>query len=94
MKKSKPNFYTQIIDVLIELKVRYPSYSMGKHLATALDDYGDIWGISDKEILFALTKYKAQMEMDVPHIAGDEEIAEIEKDAMNLSIKYEEEEEY
>lgn len=90
MKKKKTNLYTEIIEVLQELKVLYPSYSMGKHISTALDDYGDIWGLSDKEVLFALTKYKAQMEMDVPHETGEDELREIMDDAMNLSITEEE----
>lgn len=90
MKKNKPKHYTEILTVLQELKKSYPSYSMGKHLSTALDEYGDIWGISDKEMLFALTKYKAQMEMDVPHETGEEELDKIIEDGMNLSSYNEE----
>ena len=56
---------------------------MGKHLATALDEYGDVWGITDRELLFALEKYKAQLEMDVPH-TDDDELDKIIKDGMNL----------
>lgn len=93
MKKKKKNLYGDIIDVLNELKVLYPSYTIGKHLSTALDDYGDIWGLSDKEVLFALTKYKAQMEMDVPHETNEEEIEEILRDGMNLTLSIEEEDE-
>lgn len=91
MKKKKPNLYSDIIDVLIELKTLYPSYTMGKHISTALDDYGDIWGLSDKEILYALTKYKATLEMDVPHETNEEEIEEILRDGLNLSLSIEEE---
>lgn len=92
MKKKKPNLYQEIIDVLLELKALYPSYSMGKHISTALDDYGDIWGLSDKEILYALTKYKATLEMDVPHETDEEEIDEIIKDGLSLSLSIEEDE--
>jgi hypothetical protein len=56
---------------------------MGRHIATALDDYGDIWGLTDKEILFALEKYKSQLELDVPH-TDDNELDQIIKDGMNL----------
>jgi hypothetical protein len=56
---------------------------MGRHLATALDEYGDIWGLTDKEILFALDKYKSQLELDVPH-TDDSELDQIIKDGMNL----------
>lgn len=91
MKKPKLNLYTDIINVLIELKTLYPSYSMGKHISTALDDYRDIWGMTDKEVLYAFTKYKAQMQMDVPHETGEDELKQIIDDAMNLSIRDEEE---
>jgi hypothetical protein len=95
MKKNKPNIYTDIINVLTELKSLYPSYTMGKHISTALDDYGDVWGLSDKELLFAFTKYKAQMEMDVPHETGEDELKQIMDDAMDLdSILKEKEDEY
>lgn len=56
---------------------------MGRHLATALDEYGDIWGLTDKEILFALEKYKSQLELDVPH-TDENELDQIIKDGMNL----------
>jgi hypothetical protein len=54
---------------------------MGMHLSTALDEYGDLWGVTDKEVLFALEKYKASLDMDFPHI---EEIDQIIKDGMDL----------
>lgn len=85
MKKTKQNYYKQILDVLIELKKLYPSYTMGKHLSTALDDYGDTWGLTDKEVLFALTKHKAKLELDVPHETDEDEINQILEDGMNLS---------
>jgi len=56
---------------------------MGKHLSTIIDEYGDIWGITDKELAYALKKYKAQLEMYVPTHAED--IDEIIKDGLNLS---------
>lgn len=56
---------------------------MGKHLSTALDGYGDVWGITDRELLFALEKYKAQLEMDIPH-TDEDEIDQIIREGMNL----------
>ena len=94
MKKPKLNLYADIINVLMELKTLYPSYSMGKHISTALDEYGDIWGMTDKEVLYAFTKYKAQMQMDVPHETGEEELKQIIDDAMSLSIRDEEDDDY
>jgi hypothetical protein len=81
MKKS--SYYQQILQVLDTLNSNYPAYNMGRHLATALDEYGDLWGISDREMLFALEKYKAQLEMDIPH-TDDNELDQIIKDGMNL----------
>jgi hypothetical protein len=90
MKKKPNRFYKEIVEKLLELKRLYPSYSMGKHLATALDEYEDMWGITDKEFLFAITKYAAQMEMDVPHETDEEEIEKIIEDGLNLSSYNEE----
>lgn len=92
MKKPKPTYFNEIVDVLRELKALYPSYSLGKHISTALDPYGDVWGMSDKEMLYTFTKYKAQMEMDVPRETDEEEIAKILKDGMNLKTSMFEEE--
>lgn len=79
----KPNYYNQAVHLLQQLHTAYPEYNMGKHLATALDGYGDIWGVSDKELVFALEKYKAQLDMDIPH-TDEKELDQIIKDGMNL----------
>jgi len=80
---KKPNYYNQIINLLQQLHIAYPGYNMGKHLSTALDEYGDIWGVTDKELLFALEKYKTQLEMDIPH-TDDKELDQIIKEGMDL----------
>lgn len=79
----KPNSYNAVIKILQELHSLYPTYNMGRHLSTALSDYGDVWGMTDKELLFALEKYKSQLEMDVQHV-DEAEIEQIMKDGMNL----------
>jgi hypothetical protein len=56
---------------------------MGKHLATVLDEYGNLWGVTDKELAYALVKYKGQLEMDFPH-TDDSEIERIIKDGLDL----------
>lgn len=89
---KKPNYYNQILSILKELHSLYPSYNMGRHLSTAFDEYGNIWNISDKEALYALEKYKAQLEMDVPHI-DEKEIDEIIKQGIDLDNILKEEEE-
>lgn len=80
---STKNYYNQAIHTLQELQRGFPTYNMGRHLSTALADYGDTWGLTDKEIAFALSKYKSELEMDVPH-ADDNEIDRIIKEGMDL----------
>lgn len=88
---KKPNYYNKVLHILQELHTAYPQYNMGKHLATVLDECGNIWGVSDKELAYALTKYKGQLEMDVRHI-DDSEIEDIIKDGLNLDKLFKEEE--
>jgi hypothetical protein len=79
--------------VLESLHKAHPTYNIGRHISTALDGYDDIWGVTDKEFLFALEKYELELNMDVDHI-DQEEIDEIIKDGMNLErTLFEEEEE-
>ena len=85
-----PNYYRQIIHALERLQKAHPKYNMGKHLSTALDG-SDLWGVSDKELLFALQKYEIELNMD-DHI-DDQEIEEIIKDGMNLERMFLDEEE-
>lgn len=78
---KKKSEYNEIIDVLRELKVLHPSYSMGRHIATALDDCGDVWGMRDKELLFSLEKYKSELDMN---IVSDDALDNILNDGLNL----------
>jgi len=80
---SKKNNYQQSLHTLQELHKDFPTYNLGRHLATALADYGDIWGITDKELAFALDKYKSELQMDVPH-TDDSELDRIIKEGMDL----------
>ncbi len=66
-----------------KLHKAHPTYNMGRHISTALDGYDDVWGVTDKEFLFALEKYELALNMDVDHI-DQEEIDKIIKDGMNL----------
>lgn len=85
----KQNQFNQIISILQELHDSYPAYNLGRHLATSLDEYGDLWGVTDKEMVFALMKYKSQLEMDVPH-ADEKEIDEIIREGMDLDNLFKE----
>lgn len=88
-KRATP--YNQAVQILHDLKKEYPNNTLGQHIATALGDYGDIWGISDKEFVFALEKYRAEMELN---IVSDTEVDKIVKDAENLDKMFLEEEDY
>lgn len=79
----KASYYSQILQILQQLHASYPNYNIGRHLATALDGYGDVWGLTDKEILFALEKYKSELDLDIPH-TDETELDQIIKDGMNL----------
>ena len=87
-----PNYYRQIIQTLVRLQKAYPTYNMGRHISTALDEYSDVWGVSDKEFLYAIQKYEIELNIDGPHI-DEEEIEAIIKDGMNLERTLFEEEE-
>ena len=89
---SKKTQYTEVIEILQELYKDFPTYNIGRHLATALSDYGDTWGLTDKEFAFALSKYKSEIEMDVPH-TDDSELEKIIKEGMDLDNILKEEEE-
>ena len=88
---KQPNYYRQIIQTLIRLQKAYPTYNIGRHISTALDEYSDVWGVSDKEFLYAIQKYEIELNIDGPHL-DDKEIEEIIKDGMNLDNIFEEEE--
>jgi hypothetical protein len=89
MMTKKPNYYRQIIRTLERLQKSHPTYNIGRHIATALDG-SDVWGITDKELLFALQKYEVELNMDVDH---EEDIEDIIKDGINLERTLFEEEE-
>jgi len=89
---KQPNYYRQIIKALERLQKAHPTYNIGRHISTALDGYVDLWGVTDKEFLFALQKYEIELNMDVDHI-DDQEIDKIIKDGMNLERMFLDEEE-
>jgi hypothetical protein len=88
---KQPNYYRQIIRTLQRLEKSHPTYNIGRHLSTALDEYNDLWGVSDKELLYALEKYEVELNIDYPHV-DEEELKEIIKGGMNLERMFDEEE--
>jgi hypothetical protein len=87
---KQPNYYRQIIRTLQRLEKSHPTYNIGRHLSTALYEYNDLWGVSDKELLYALEKYEIELNIDYPHI-DEEELKEIIKGGMNLERMFDEE---
>ena len=93
--KGKVNYTNKVIKILQELHSQYPTLGLGRHLSTALSDYGDYWGISDKELSFALEKYKTQMDLDENEVVSEEYVDMIKKDAEDIgNILKEDEDEY
>jgi len=91
---AKKNYYRQAIKMLEELNKNYPTHTLGMHISTALDGYGDYWGISDKEFCFAIEKYIAELELNGELIASDTYVNRIVDDAANLfEQSFDEEEE-
>ena len=86
--------YSQILSLLRELKKDHPNYNIGRHISLALSDYGDVWGTSDKEVLFAFTKYKTQLELDGDEIADATYVDKVVEDAMDLDHILDEEDDY
>jgi hypothetical protein len=82
MKKS-PTYYPKILALLKELHKQHPTFNIGRHISTALDEYGDLWNVSDKEFLHALEKYKVEQDMDVPH-ETEEDINKIISEGLHL----------
>ena len=76
--------YKKVLKMLEALHKEYPTFNLGRHLATALDDYGDFWGIADKELLFLLEKYKTALELDQLTVMDDAYVSKIIKDSENF----------
>ena len=89
---AKPNYYSQITKTLNRLQKSYPTYNMGRHLSTALYEYNDLWGVSDKELLLALEKYEIELNIDYPH-EDEDDLKKIIKGGMNLEKMFLEEDE-
>lgn len=96
MKKKEESEYNQIISLFQELNKKYSTYSIGRHISTALDGYDDMWGVTNKEFLFALNKYATTLELDNSNEADDKFLSKIIEDGKHLfdEVDDEDEEEY
>lgn len=84
------NIFNECIKVLKQIHKLEPHKSLATHLSNALADYGNFWGLGDKETLFALTKYKVEIETD---FHSDEDIEKIVSDGTDLLHILDEEDE-
>jgi hypothetical protein len=78
--------YLSSLRILEHLHAKHPKYTIGKHLATALDGYGDMFLLTDQEVCHALKEYSAELESDIPH--EDEELDKILKEGMHLQMMF------
>lgn len=76
MPKSKDE-YKEIINILSQLHTDFPEHNLGKHISTALSEFSDVWGVSDKELLKAFKTYKETMHTDVPRGTDEEDLEKI-----------------
>lgn len=75
--------YIKIIATLRALHKKHPTYNIGRHISTALDGYGDLWNVTDKEFLFALQKYNIEQEIEC-HPESQTELDRIINDGLHL----------
>jgi hypothetical protein len=75
------SYYKRSVNVLAKLNTIIPRQSLGKHLATALDEH-QIENLNDKEMFNILNDYLIELESDIPHC---EDLEEILKQGMNLN---------
>lgn len=80
-KKEQKETFKDIITILKELNSKFPNESIARHIVDATTEYPNLWLIPDRELLFSLTKYKAELELN---IVDSKEIDKIYKEGTNL----------
>jgi hypothetical protein len=74
------SYYSRSLIILEKIKKFIPNVTLGKHIATSLEDY-NIENISDKDLFIRLNDYLSELESDVPHC---QDLEDIIKDGMDL----------
>jgi hypothetical protein len=90
---KKIDHYKKSLHIFEQLYKQYPHLTLGQHIATAFEDYGDIWGITSKEFTYALEKYASQLELDIQQIAPQDYVDKIVKDTEDIFNEIEDDEE-
>jgi hypothetical protein len=89
---KKSNYKKKFVEVVDKLLKEYPEVSLGRHLDTALADYGVLCNYSEKELCYAIEKYHNELDMDLQHIVPDDYVDKIVEDAKHLFDNKEDEE--
>ena len=82
------SFYNQSLKALTRLSKLFPSQSLGKHIATAMDGHC-IENLSDKEFYNILNDYIIELEAGVPYC---EDLEQIIQEGLDLNHILDEEE--
>ena len=88
------NYFKECIKTLNDLKKNYPSFSIARHISTATADYGDIWGMSDKELAHALKKYESELEVDDGYVVDELYVDKVLEEGKDLDRILDEEEDF
>lgn len=84
---KKPTQFNKFINLLQILQKQFPAQPVSNHIASALADYGsiqDIWGLSDKELVFALERYQSNLEIENFIPTHDSELERIIEEGKNI----------
>lgn len=87
----KNTHQTTVFNILKTLKKNYPTLPLSRHIVDATSDYNNLWGLSDKELSYALEKYEKELSINQP--PSEEEINTIIQEGMDLEHIFDEEEE-
>ena len=87
----KNNQFPKILSVLKDLHKAYPTLSIARHISDATAEYESLWGVSDKELLYALECYQEELKANQP--PSEDEIEKITREAMDLEHFFDDEEE-
>ena len=85
------NYFKESLTLIEQLHKEYPSFSIGRHISTAMADYGDTWNMTNKEFFHALEKYAMELTLNTSHTTHEQYVKNIVKDALNLDEMEEEE---
>ena len=76
--------YKKALRLLDELHRDYPSFDLMRHITTATSEYGDPWGMTSRELVFLLNKYRTELELDQVNIVDDAYVNKIVRDSQNF----------